>query len=175
VRRSATRCHLGRYSCHMSPPPGSGGEPRSVAVSSAGFTSTPLVFLVQYGMRGYVILPRSHHFHHSHLLIAASPTITALLPSPGGACRSVGPLTLIDCNRLGSDVITLRGNNFGPTGARVLTGLELCSNPTFTVPHRELFCHLLSGTGQRQAVVLLQAAGDLSRSNATFSYESCSV
>ncbi len=104
------------------------------------------------------------------LVSYAAPTVDQIL---GSGCTSQNAQTVVECPRTGNQAITVRGRNFGRTGARILLGASLCSNVTTTVAHTELTCTSKAGTGLNLGVVVLQNAGELGASNATYSYLQC--
>jgi len=92
-------------------------------------------------------------------------------------------LQTINCRRTGGDILTILGQNFGPSGATILIGGEDCLNVIHRgTPnddfdrenHESLTCVLNEGFGLEKGVIVLQRNGQASSSNlAKVSFTSC--
>jgi hypothetical protein len=104
--------------------------------------------------------------------LSATTTITYAAPSVTsvGGCLDTGDTTH-GCPLPGGVWLTIRGGDFGPSGARVLVGGNPCTGVTHdaTLPHRELRCLLPPGDGLEVPVVVL--AGHQESAPARLSYQ----
>lgn len=111
------------------------------------------------------------------LLSYASPVITELR---GCGSTAAGSLVVTNCSRLGGDILTLIGSNFGPRGSQILVGTSLCEQDTgletiATNSHRTVYCRLPEGSGE-QPVNMVQLNGAITTaSGARVRYQPCGV
>ena len=83
----------------------------------------------------------------------------------------------VDCARRGNDQLTIRGDNFGESGATILVGGETCTNPTHdeTEPHSILYCMTPEGWNRDLSLMVIQDNGDQATFlSKTVSYLQCS-
>ncbi len=89
------------------------------------------------------------------MFVLAVPSITSIT---GCSPSARSAQAVVECARTGSQLITVRGANFGLAGVRVLIGSSVCGGVTqlATQPHTEVTCLTPSATGVDRPVVLIQ-------------------
>ena len=85
----------------------------------------------------------------------AAPTVTGLA---GCAMSANVSSTLVECDRNGDNIVTIYGFNFGPPGARVLVGGQLCTQVGSSL-ETAITCRLKSGTTVTNQIIVVQATG----------------
>lgn len=107
--------------------------------------------------------------------IAAVSYAPPVLDSVSG-CTDQGQTT-INCPRAGNHRITLRGSNFGASGALILVATRQCASPIHGVvsadPHSSVSCLIPAQTGLGVDVVIIQSQGQLGLTSGTISYQLC--
>jgi hypothetical protein len=104
------------------------------------------------------------------MLTYAAPVIEEI-----SGCSASSSSSIIDCSRLGGNMLLIRGRNFGVEGATVTVGGIPC---TFVIhdlnqPHRAVRCQLPAGTTSRERVVITQRYGASSSGDFFVSYVQC--
>jgi len=114
----------------------------------------------------------------SYRLSYAPPTVDYI-----SGCTQVDNKTIIDCDRIGGNNITLVGANFGSQDAKVLIGSKECLNVQhigIPIPgtnnsdyHSMLNCTLDQGSGAALDVIVIQDAGSVKITGSLVSYSQC--
>jgi hypothetical protein len=83
--------------------------------------------------------------------------------------------SVTECSRLGGDVLTVIGSDFGAAGASVFVGSDKCINVRhdLNAPHGRLTCELPAGNRLDRPLVLFQRNGELSQTEASVSFTQC--
>jgi len=138
---------------------------RSVVV----FNNTYLEFELPVGAgtaRSVIVTQNSAFSAPMNLVSYAAPNITTVSGCADGNTN---------CERNGTDILTITGFNFGRGAAKVIVGGEECLNVTHFSgsPHTRLTCRVPQGVGYRRTVLVVQADGDISRGASELSYRPC--
>jgi hypothetical protein len=99
------------------------------------------------------------------------PTISTI-----SGCDYINDDRTGNCNRQGGTWITLTGENFGASNAKVFVGGQACTNVTHDIdtPHTLATCILPPGVGYGNAVLLFQDGGELTPDALFVDYTPCS-
>lgn len=102
----------------------------------------------------------------------ARPVVTAVR-----GCEDEGTGVITGCARSGGDIVTIEGANFGPDGAHVLIGSDVCAGVAhdLSAAHSILTCSLPESyePGQMPVVVSQKGVNTGSNADVHVTYESC--
>jgi len=117
--------------------------------------------------RGLVVSPQFKKLSY------AQPSITSII----GCDSTSATLHISRCNRLGNNIITIIGSEFGISSSSVFIGGLPCLSPSHlpSSPSSRLTCVLSGGYGEGLPLVLFQQSGGQTFEEILVSYEACPV